>query len=36
MTAVEPLNWGATKLVLPQPPSSAGLPAGTADGSYSR
>jgi hypothetical protein len=27
------LNWGATKLVPPQPGSSAGFPVRTADGS---
>ena len=36
MTAVDPLSCGATKLVPPQPPCSAGWPTATADGSYSR
>src|SRR6202035_553717 len=36
MTAVDPLNWGATKLVPPQPACSTGLPTPANDGSYSR
>ncbi len=36
MTAVEPLNSGATKLVPPQSLCSVGWPTPANDGSYSR
>jgi hypothetical protein len=35
MTAVEPLNCGATKLVPPQPLWNVGWPTPANDGSYS-